>query len=121
MRTKNNFQIFLIIVSLAFFGCSETEIDVPQIEAKVVGKGEDYLGTPYLLIDITNTGRTDANYAWIWIHIYAHKNGNIIDSSQQLVMGLRPGETEVIKANLYNLNSHDDYKSIEINIKIDML
>ena len=118
MRTK----VFLMIVFLsAFFGCSEQEeeIDIPQIEAKVVGKGvTNYYKIPYLLISVTNIGRTDARL--VGVDVYFKKNGNIIDISKFSVRYLDSGETQVREVRLLNLESHDDYESIKINARVDI-
>ena len=122
MRKENNFYIFLMIVFLALFGtlsCDETEDetgDVPEITAKVVGKGIDLVGIPYLLINVTNIGSTEANI--VHVDVYVQKNGNIIDAIEISVWYLRPGETEVERAKLFNLYSHDDYDSIELNSRV---
>ena len=118
MKQKNNFHIFLAIAFLAFLGCSETEesIEVPEIEAKIVGKGRDLIGIPYLLISVTNIGRTEANI--VHVHAYAQKNGNIVDAFKTTVWYLRPDETEVIRVKFLNLYSHSAYESIEINTRV---
>ena len=118
---ENNPFVSLAIafwILLVALGCGETEtrVEVPTIKTKVVGKGRDLVEIPYLLISVTNVGRTEARI--VDVDVYVQKNGDIVDATEFSVWYLRPGETEVESAKLFNLYSHDDYDSIELNARV---
>ena len=127
MVRENHFYIFLSITLLTLlgtFGCSETEtrVDIPEIEVKVIGKLEskgayvDLILSPYLLISVTNVGSTEPDI--VYVDVYAQKNGDIVDTALVRVDFLRPGETAVEKATFFNIDSHSDYDSIELNARV---
>ena len=116
-------KVFLMVILLALFallGCGGNEIvttvEVPEIEVKVVGKGMDLIEIPYLLVSITNIGRTEADI--VNVDVYVRKDGDVVDGREISVWYLRPGETDVKQVRLYTLYDHDEYDSIELNARV---
>ena len=106
MIRENHFYTFLSIAFLTLlgtFGCSETEthIDVPEIEVKVVGKGTDFRRVPYLSISVTNIGSTEARI--VDVNIYLQKNGDLVGAARETVWYLEPGQTKVKRVKFFDL------------------